>query len=55
MMGPQHDEKGLTMSDATRNALNTLLADYQVLYQRLRNYHWNVKGPLFFGLHVKFE
>ncbi|MDJ0973779.1 MAG: Dps family protein [Planctomycetota bacterium] len=35
--------------------LNVLLADYQVWYQKLRNYHWNVKGPLFFGLHEKFE
>ncbi len=35
--------------------LNTLLADYQVHYQKLRNYHWNVRGPLFFGLHLKFE
>lgn len=35
--------------------LNTLLADYQVHYQKLRNYHWNVRGPLFFGLHQKFE
>lgn len=35
--------------------LNLLLADYQVHYQKLRNYHWNVKGPLFFGLHTKFE
>ena len=37
------------------NDLNLLLADHQVLYQKLRNYHWNVKGPLFFGLHQKFE
>ena len=35
--------------------LSHLLADYQVLYQKLRNYHWNVTGPLFFGLHDKFE
>ena len=35
--------------------LNILLSDHQVLYQKLRNYHWNVKGPLFFGLHQKFE
>lgn len=33
--------------------LNVLLADY--LYQKLRNYHWNVSGPMFFGLHEKFE
>ena len=37
------------------DALNRLLADYQVLYQKLRSYHWNVSGPLFFGLHAKFE
>jgi len=36
-------------------SLANLLADYQVLYQKLRNYHWNVTGPLFFGLHEKFE
>lgn len=35
--------------------LNTLLADYQVHYQKLRNYHWNVRGPMFFELHLKFE
>lgn len=35
--------------------LATLLADYQVFYQKLRGYHWTVTGPLFFGLHAKFE
>ena len=35
--------------------LNTLMADTQVLYQKLRSYHWNVSGPLFFALHDKFE
>ena len=35
--------------------LATLLADYLVLYQKLRGYHWTVSGPLFFGLHAKFE
>jgi len=35
--------------------LNALLADYQVLYQRLRAYHWNVRGPMFFMLHARFE
>ena len=42
------------MTDVTQG-LNTLLADYQVFYQKLRNYHWNVSGPMFFGLHEKFE
>ena len=36
-------------------ALNDLLANYHVHYQKLRNYHWNVKGPDFFDIHEKFE
>ena len=39
---------------STADQLNTLLADYQVHYQKLRNYHWNVRGPMFFELHLKF-
>ncbi len=35
--------------------LNTLLADYHLYYQKLRNFHWNVKGQNFFDLHNKFE
>ena len=43
------------MTTTVNNSLNTLLADFQVFYQKLRNYHWNVSGPNFFGLHAKFE
>ncbi|MGV8814232.1 MAG: Dps family protein [Gelidibacter sp.] len=35
--------------------LNTLLADYHIYYQKLRNFHWNILGKNFFDLHVKFE
>jgi starvation-inducible DNA-binding protein len=35
--------------------LNGLVADFTVFYQKLRHYHWNVKGPEFFQLHTKFE
>lgn len=35
--------------------LNDLLANYQVYYQNLRGFHWNVKGRDFFELHLKFE
>lgn len=35
--------------------LNELLASFQVYYQNLRGFHWNVKGKLFFTLHSKFE
>lgn len=35
--------------------LNTLLATYQVYYQNLRGFHWNIEGENFFTLHAKFE
>lgn len=36
-------------------SLNSQLADWSVLFTKLHNYHWYVKGPEFFTLHVKFE
>ncbi len=39
----------------TVEKLNKLLANYQIFYQNLRGLHWNVKGPMFFALHEKFE
>jgi starvation-inducible DNA-binding protein len=35
--------------------LNLLLANYQIHYQKLRGFHWNVRGHDFFTLHIKFE
>ena len=35
--------------------LNEFLADLNVLYRKLQNYHWNVKGKSFFVLHGKLE
>lgn len=35
--------------------LNQLLSDYMLVYQRLRNYHWNVVGGEFYDVHEKFE
>jgi len=35
--------------------LNDLLANYQLFYQNLRGFHWNIKGKDFFELHLKFE
>ncbi|RUA11904.1 MAG: DNA starvation/stationary phase protection protein [Flavobacteriia bacterium] len=35
--------------------LNTLLANYQVFYNKMRNFHWNIEGPEFFELHEEFE
>lgn len=42
-------------SKALVSGLNELLATYQVHYQNLRGCHWNITGPTFFELHVKFE
>lgn len=44
-------------ADRTRivDALNTLLANYQIHYQKLRNYHWNVTGGDFFDIHEQLE
>ena len=41
--------------EKTAFELNMLLADYAIYTQRLRNYHWNVKGKRFFQLHDEFE
>lgn len=35
--------------------MNKLLANYNVHYQKLRNFHWNVRGGDFFDIHEKFE
>lgn len=35
--------------------LNRLLSDYQIHYQNLRGFHWNIKGHAFFTLHGVFE
>lgn len=40
---------------AVATVLNKLLADESVLYQKVRNAHWNVEGPGFHELHVFFE
>lgn len=42
-------------SKASVIKLNGLLANYEVYYQNLRNFHWNVSGANFFELHAKFE
>ncbi|MDQ0160946.1 Dps family protein [Bacillus alveayuensis] len=35
--------------------VNKQVADWTVLYMKLHNYHWYVKGQQFFVLHEKFE
>ncbi len=37
------------------DALKNVLADNYALYLKTQNYHWNVEGPNFKGLHSLFE
>ena len=41
--------------DSIEKMLNLQVANLNVLYVKLHNYHWYVKGENFFSLHEKFE
>ncbi|WP_426445405.1 Dps family protein [Paenibacillus sp. S-38] len=43
------------MSTQLLGVLNTQIANWTLLFTKLHNYHWYVKGPQFFTLHLKFE
>ncbi|WP_019154938.1 Dps family protein [Robertmurraya massiliosenegalensis] len=43
------------MSDTLVQAVNKQVANWTVLYVKLHNYHWYIKGRHFFTLHEKFE
>lgn len=49
----------IALSEDTRTSLtaplNEVLADLHILYVKARNYHWNIVGDQFFGLHAEFE
>lgn len=42
-------------ADKLVELVNKEIANFNVLYTKLHNYHWNVNGPHFFSLHVKLE
>lgn len=44
-----------TKTTSLDQLLNRQVANFNVLYVKLHNYHWYVKGEQFFTLHVKFE
>lgn len=45
-----------TKTDTTvQQHLNRQIANWSVLYIKLHNYHWYVKGSQFFTLHAKFQ
>lgn len=41
--------------DNVKKVLNKEVANFAVLYIKLHNYHWFVKGKMFYTLHEKFE
>lgn len=43
------------MNNSLVEVLNKLVSDWNVLFVKLHNFHWYVKGPGFFTLHTKFE
>ncbi|WP_372814184.1 Dps family protein [Paenibacillus sp.] len=43
------------MRNQLTDMINKQIANWTVLYVKLHNYHWYVKGPQFFTLHSKFE
>lgn len=42
-------------SEQIAHSFKQLLSNYQILYMNTRGFHWNIKGPQFFELHLKFE
>jgi starvation-inducible DNA-binding protein len=52
-----HKKLGFSQEETMEvvETLNKLLANFQVHYQKLRNFHWNVEGQNFFELHDQFE
>jgi starvation-inducible DNA-binding protein len=48
---------GFTVDEGSEiiTGLKHLLANYQMFYHKLRNYHWNIEGADFFELHEEFE
>ncbi|EKU93970.1 DNA protection during starvation protein [Alloiococcus otitis] len=43
------------MSDNVKEILNQVVATQGLLYTKLHQYHWYVKGPQFFSLHEEYE
>ncbi len=52
-------EMNVGLPEETRSAvsegLSRVLADTYALYLKTQNFHWNVRGPEFYSLHLLFE
>ncbi|MBP1963724.1 Dps family protein [Paenibacillus aceris] len=45
----------ITSTQSIQTVLNKQIANWGLLFVKLHNFHWYVKGNQFFTLHVKFE
>ncbi|WP_411843335.1 Dps family protein [Salinicoccus sp. HZC-1] len=54
-MAKNKTEKKTDKKEEVKDALNQQVANFTVLWTKLHNYHWYVKGDNFFSLHEKFE
>ncbi|MGP0585213.1 Dps family protein [Paenibacillus timonensis] len=55
MANSETKSTGKTKKSSLEQLLNEQVANLNVLYVKLHNYHWYVKGSGFFRLHAKFE
>lgn len=46
---------GIFLENQLFDIINKQIANWSVLFIKLHNYHWYVKGNQFFTLHTKFE
>lgn len=55
----KHHKINIGLTDEQRQGsievLNTVLSDLHIIYVKTRNYHWNIIGPQFYGLHTLLE
>ncbi|MEC0225938.1 Dps family protein [Paenibacillus alba] len=47
--------KVATKANPITEILDKQVANFSILYMKIHNYHWYVKGENFFTLHIKFE
>lgn len=55
MMAKTTSNSKNTQTQSVEELLNRQVANLNVLYVKIHNYHWYVKGSSFYTLHVKFE
>lgn len=54
-MAKAKTDKKTDKKNEVKESLNKQVANFTVLWTKLHNYHWYVKGSNFFSLHEKFE